>query len=1044
MNWFKRLFKVRPNEVAMVWGVSLLFFLIQYSLMFGLRTAGSLFNNRAGADKLPYIYIFFGLITVFLTIFYTMGLNRINKGRFFSILLALSAGILIVLHIFIPLEAPAFLPSSLEDVLLIYPVLLVVMKIINILLSTMMWNVAGVVCDTRQAKRLFVIFNSAALLGAVLGNLTIKAVTSSLGVRNLIYIQVVGLTLSLLVMAWIAARFFPQEHIAPERLRKTFEDIRTGFDFVRSSNLLRQVALFSVFMMLMYYMLDMPFKQEVAHRFTENEYASFMGGFGSVIKVVTFLFAILATNWIINDLGVVNAGFILPLAYLAGFGAMYFLPSFESAVIARSLQLIVLGGVANTVNKSLFNVVPVDNRAQVLSFNDLVMEQVGAIAAGILLLFAMNFHLSNLFLGGMFISGLTIVLLWQMRSSYPQALLDAIRKGKASVFDTGVNAFGEIKLDRAVISSIIKELESKNPVARRMTIEILTRMDTGFLARHLRPRLEDEDASVRQAALKALVFFSLTMGETISDDEVLRLLGDESVDVQAVIVSELPRIRQSVSSDIRQKLIALKNSKSGKLKSQIVIAFVKLGEKDLAFELLESLLQEQHLGTITAVLDALYEIGKLEEIDLGHAVKKDILEAFLEHANSSVRFRAYRVYEFMPFNGSGELMIRGLFDSEGVVRGAASQALKAHYLHSESLVLEMLEQEVDKEYKISALEALEPFRDSLKSQLLNLARQEIPRLFHLRELKAGLSADTPATALLEFYVSEENSKSELLLVMLIGLLDDGPEMDVVRDGISSTDPQVRAAAIEALDIMGDIPIVSEIISLLDAPLSVPENVLTEKEALVAFLSDNDNVIQALACKSIGEKGYSELRDELEVLGGSKDAFIVEALKQTLMLLGGSSQFVTERAESIPELEEMILLFETEMFGKLPIKLLYKLSEATHEKRFGIGDTLVKQGSIGDSLMVIYRGKVGVFIEEDGQQKQVATFSRGDVFGEMSVLDESPRSATVVAQQNTLAVIIEKEVFIEMILTYHDFALAVLDKLSKRVNELNALVVESGA
>jgi len=103
----------------MVVFISSLFFLIQFGLMFGLRTAGSLFNNRAGADKLPYIYIIFGLITAFLTLFYTTGLNRLNKGRFFPIMLIASGGAVLWIRLYVPQMAPDAIPKS---ILLVEPV----------------------------------------------------------------------------------------------------------------------------------------------------------------------------------------------------------------------------------------------------------------------------------------------------------------------------------------------------------------------------------------------------------------------------------------------------------------------------------------------------------------------------------------------------------------------------------------------------------------------------------------------------------------------------------------------------------------------------------------------------------------------------------------------------------------------------------------------------------------------------------------------------------------------------------------------------------
>ena len=110
-----------------------------------------------------------------------------------------------------------------------------------------------------------------------------------------------------------------------------------------------------------------------------------------------------------------------------------------------------------------------------------------------------------------------------------------------------------------------------------------------------------------------------------------------------------------------------------------------------------------------------------------------------------------------------------------------------------------------------------------------------------------------------------------------------------------------------------------------------------------------------------------------------------------------------------------------MFEKVPV-----LSPLSPEERallarqvkvepFGEGETIVRQQEAGDSLYIITKGTCEVLLESlDQPFKQVAVLKKGDFFGEMSLLTGEPRSATVRALEDTEVIMIQKDVFSEII------------------------------
>jgi hypothetical protein len=78
----------------------------------------------------------------------------------------------------------------------LYPVLWLGKEILNSLTGIMIWGIAGFVCDTRQAKRLFPLFNASRILGQVVGGFATGLLVASLGIENLLLAWAAALLLA--------------------------------------------------------------------------------------------------------------------------------------------------------------------------------------------------------------------------------------------------------------------------------------------------------------------------------------------------------------------------------------------------------------------------------------------------------------------------------------------------------------------------------------------------------------------------------------------------------------------------------------------------------------------------------------------------------------------------------------------------------------------------------------------------------------------------------------------------------------------------------
>src|SRR5688500_19923244 len=89
-----------------------------------------------------------------------------------------------------------------------------------------------------------------------------------------------------------------------------------------------------------------------------------------------------------------------------------------------------------------------------------------------------------------------------------------------------------------------------------------------------------------------------------------------------------------------------------------------------------------------------------------------------------------------------------------------------------------------------------------------------------------------------------------------------------------------------------------------------------------------------------------------------------------------------------------------LFSKLDDSELVRFTELTREKAYPKGSVIVFEDDPGDSLFVVRQGRVKVvLIGEDGREVILGVLGVGEHFGELSLIDEQPRSAHVIAMED---------------------------------------------
>ncbi len=105
-----------------------------------------------------------------------------------------------------------------------------------------------------------------------------------------------------------------------------------------------------------------------------------------------------------------------------------------------------------------------------------------------------------------------------------------------------------------------------------------------------------------------------------------------------------------------------------------------------------------------------------------------------------------------------------------------------------------------------------------------------------------------------------------------------------------------------------------------------------------------------------------------------------------------------------------------------------------------GETLFKAGDPGDAMFVLLEGTLVVMVGD----KVVENSIRGAILGEMALIDQSPRGATVVARESSRLAKIDQRRFLQLIQLNPFFATHVMKVLADRIRQMNELLSQKSA
>ncbi len=273
----------------------------------------------------------------------------------------------------------------------------------------------------------------------------------------------------------------------------------------------------------------------------------------------------------------------------------------------------------------------------------------------------------------------------------------------------------------------------------------------------------------------------------------------------------------------------------------------------------------------------------------------------------------------------------------------------------------------------SALDALRTQTTAVRAGLLAWAGSQIDRareLHRARPALDALGADPSEGDLLATVVGQRARRAEDRAIAALVAVGAPTAGGLMHRSLRSDDPDLRAQAIEALDSLGERRLGGALAACLEA---VHRGEPHDRMAVVAGLAhDEDDWIRALSARILAADGVAG--DGVAAEGHVSDADL-----------------------AIAGLDTMLILRRVPLFSELEPEDLQRIALVATERDYGPNATLIREGEAGDELIVITEGTVRVVRnDDDGSERYLRTYGPGEHIGELAVLRDRPRAATVIA------------------------------------------------
>jgi HEAT repeat protein len=477
-------------------------------------------------------------------------------------------------------------------------------------------------------------------------------------------------------------------------------------------------------------------------------------------------------------------------------------------------------------------------------------------------------------------------------------------------------------------------------------------------------------------------------------------LGDPSADTRRLAVTMLGR-GGDLRPDEQERVAALVDDPSPWVRAEVAAALAGDAADTRPGVMIASLLESESDDDRVA--------GLQSAVRVPDRIPPEALGRFLTDRSPAVRAAAIAALSRRADGAPSiptTMLIEALGDDSHAVRSSAASALAGRPGVGPDLI-EVLTTGGD-HAQDAALLAVGSHATGVHTDLLAWANGQIQRAETLHRAHGSLGGlPGRAAEMCEFLatvIAQRARRAEDRAIAALVAVGAPTAGGLMRRSLRSTDQDARAQAIEALDSLGDRRLGRALSACLEAaseaaggdPLTTLDRLTQDDDRWIARLS---RTVRDTATH--GEDGQGTMSG-------------------------------AERAPT--ELDTMLLLRRVPLFARLDPEDLQRLAMVAVERDYPDGTALMREGDPGDELVVIVEGSVRVVqTTPDGEERFIRRYQGGEHIGELAVLLDRPRVASVIAEGDVSGLVLAGDGLRAILRERPEAAMAMLATLAERIS-----------
>lgn len=1045
------LFNIRSGEGRNVALMLAHYFFMGAAMLLVQSASLALFFESWDTTAMPYVYLGIAIIVSSITALFLKISERTSLARFLVLCLLFILFGTVILRIGLAFTASKWLTLALP----IWSQTLVNLSVMAF------WTLAGNLFDIRQGKRIFGLMNAGSWLAyVVIGPFTTPLV-NLFGTENL-YIVVAVCTLIAFLFQLAILRANPRVSAPPHIASKNQSKPTSVWSLFRKQYVVLIFALIALWRVA-YFVLDNIFYDRATLQFPDaGAMAGFIGSFFGAVGLLGFITDVFLTGRIISRFGLRAGLLTTPTLTILFTTVLAVTGTIDNSLLVTLFWVAVAGKFANeglgfSLDQSTFAVLyqPIEEkeRVRVQTMTEGIVQPLAiGLAGGLLLLFntILKFGAIQLAYVYLVIAGAWTLVSILLIRAYPIALTDALHKRRFGDNGLAIMDIASYELLKAALNSphpneiiyaldlleqsghasfsesVIQLINSPHPQVRVDVIQRIERLRFLEALPAIKRQLQTEtEPSVREASASVLTALSETNAG---------LLNSPDTSIQRGAIIGLLRGHETEKFPAAKKrLVALAGSRSAPQRNEAAYLIAESGESTLS-DILLPLLNDPDPAVRNT---ALHAAGRIKHASLWSAVipalgfpgtRSAAFSALVAGAENALpeivrgitndtlhrRIRIRLVRACTHIKGDTAIHeLKKLIDYPNTrLRSHVLIALHTCKFISEDEFIPRIEEQIQSETQRAAwlLACLSDLENSTKTEIL------------IRALRYDLT--------------ETRSR----LFYLFGFIYDSISVHRARQAFSRDDTNRHAYAIEVMDsILSRVHKAGFIPLMEDTP---------EKERLkimgALYIQDEplkDGRIMSIISNKLALESPWVAATALETaiqfgLPGSDQAVTSLLNSNETMVVQLVQQIKTESA-MLSTIERVIILKSISLFASTPDEALAELADLLEEIEVRAGENMVEKGAAGDSLYVIVRGRMAVLDNE----RVLNELGDRAVFGELSLLDSAPRTATVRALEDTTVLRLDQAPYYDLMADYVEVAMGTIQMLTRNLRARTSDVVE---